>query len=439
MKRPLPALALTLTAVAMTTALTACGGERPATDAAPPVEVEPAAAPEPPATEPPLPESPPAAAQHEAARATNYFATDIYGRLRTGDGNLFFSPYSITNALAMTWAGAKGDTAAELAQVLHFEGTPEDTHEAFRALNAAINAPSDELTLCIANALWGQEGYPFRDDYLSLVLTNYGGALDSLDFINDPEGARQIINQWVEEQTEDRIQDLIPTGGVDSLTRLVLTNAIYFYGFWLYPFAPEATEDRPFHLPGGTEVAVPRMHQTGEFAYLENDTLQALRLPYAGGEVSMLVLLPREDAGLAAIEEQLSPEWLHAIRNALSPRTVEVGLPRFRVEQELTLGRILADMGADRAFTPGHADFSGMAHDAELFISEVIHKAFVEVNEEGTEAAAATGVIMRTLAMPVDPPAAFLVDRPFFFALEHNASGAILFAGRVTDPRDDDA
>ena len=371
-----------------------------------------------------------------AVLATNGFAFDLYRHLQQEEGNLFFSPYSITSALAMTWAGARGETADELARLLHFDAPADAIHAAFQELNGEVNAPSEEAVLRVANALWGQEGYPFHEAYLELVRDHYGGALESLDFIGDSEAARERINAWVEEQTEERIQDLIPPGVLDALTRLVLTNAIYFKGDWERPFHEDNTHDSPFHLLNGEEIEVPRMHQTGHFSYAENDDLQAIRLPYEGGDMSMLVLLPRALDGLPALEEKLSADFVESLLDDMQSREVNLGLPRFETTREFALGDTLQAIGARQAFSPHDADFTGMTEARELYITEVVHKAFVEVNETGTEAAAATGVIIGVTSAPLDPPAQFMVDRPFVFALRHEVSGALLFLGRVQNPNE---
>ncbi len=378
----------------------------------------------------------PEPSEYVAAEATNQFAMDLYQRLRHDEGNLFFSPYSITSALAMTWAGARGETAAEMAETLRF-GVPEEAmHEGFKALNALVNAPSDAVALRVANALWGQMEYEFLQEYLDLVETHYGGALETLDFVHDPDGSRQIINAWVEDKTEDRIKDLLPEGSIDPLTRLVLTNAIYFKGTWEHEFNPDQTRDEPFYLLDGTEVEVPMMHQRRRFPYAENEAVHAVRLPYQGGDMSMLVLLPKERDGLPAIEANLDTAYLDDLIDQMRMQEVRLGLPRFTTTSDFSMAQMLRAMGMPRAFNPEEADFSGMTGDRELYISDVIHKAFIEVNEEGTEAAAATGVTMRaTSAMPQEP-VEFIVDRPFLLVLRHEPSGAMLFVGRIVDPRD---
>ena len=371
-----------------------------------------------------------------AAESTNRFAMDLYDLLRREEGNLFFSPYSITSALAMVWAGAQGDTAREMAETLRFDKPEKDVHAGFQTLNAVVNKPSDAVTLRVANALWGQRDYSFLQPYLDLVRTCYGGALESVDFIGDAEGARQRINAWVEKKTEDRIKDLLPPRSLDDMTRLVLTNAIYFKGLWENEFDPDKTRDEPFHLLDGQVVEAPRMHQTQEVPYAENDAVRAVHLPYQGGDVSMLVLLPRDVDGLPGVEAELDAAYIEALLERMATRRVRLGLPRFTTTSEFSMGGTLKKMGMPKAFSPVEADFSGMTGDRDLFISAVVHKAFVEVNEEGTEAAAATGVVMKiTATMPTDPTE-FIVDRAFLFILRHEPTGAILFMGRITDPRE---
>jgi len=372
----------------------------------------------------------------------NAFALDLYGKLSEQEGNLFFSPYSISTALAMTYAGARGNTAAQMAEVMHFNLPQEWLHPAFGTLILYLQVRQQQeggYELAVANALWGQKGYPWLNEFLELTRENYGAGLrlQEVDFAGDTEGARQTINDWVEEETREKILELLQEGDINVETALVLTNAIYFKGDWASRFKENRTRPGPFTLSDGSKVEVPMMHQTEEFGYMETDGLQALELPYAGEELSMLVLLPREIEGLAELEESLTvvklDEWLGALRE----REVDVYLPRFKMVSRFELSEVLKALGMTDAFDPQNADFTGMMapRDIEgpLWISMVIHKAFVDVNEEGTEAAAATAVIMQGLDGP-EEPAIFRADHPFLFLIRDNASGSILFMGRVIDP-----
>jgi len=360
-------------------------------------------------------------------------------KLRGQEGNLLLSPYSISTALAMTYAGAHGNTAAQMRDVLHFTLDDARLHAAFKQLIESTT-PGDEggYQLSVANALWGQQGYeflPFLPKFLELTQTNYGAGLRQVDFAGAAETARQTINAWVEDETQQKIRDLIAPGVLGSMTRLVLTNAIYFKGDWASQFKESNTADAPFTLASGEETQVPMMHQTAHLRYMETEDFQALALPYVGEDLSRIVFLPRETNGLAAFEEGLTSERLSQWVGQLYKREVQVSLPKFTMTSQFSLAQVLSEMGMADAFDPESADFSGMTGDRDLFVSAVIHKAFVDVNEEGTEAAAATAVVMRvTSAMPA-PPVVFRADHPFLFLIRDNRSGSILFMGRVMNPR----
>ena len=366
------------------------------------------------------------------------FAFDLYHVLREGNDNLFYSPYSISLALAMTYAGAREETGRQMADTLHFTLPQDRLHPAFNSLDLALArrgegaAGKDEkgFRLNIVNAIWGQEGYEFLSQFLDLLAENYGAGLRELDFVSAPEESRVTINDWVSEQTEGRIEDLIPQGAIDSLTRLVLTNAIYFNAAWSNPFEPDLTKDGPFHLLGGGEISVPMMRQTTSFGYAEGEGYQAVELPYDGQELSMVILLP-EAGEFESFEDQLDARRVEAIVNDVTYDQVSLTMPKFEVESGFSLADALAAMGMPVAFSSG-ADFSGMTGNRDLFISDVVHKAFVSVDEAGTEAAAATAVMMKLGAAP-EPPVEVTVDRPFIFLIRDIETGAILFVGRVVD------
>jgi serpin B len=364
------------------------------------------------------------------------FALTLYQRLRTVEGNLFFSPYSLSVALAMTYAGARGNTAAQVAQALHFSLDQEQLHPAYASLERRLVgiAAHGDVQLRVANALWSQQGYALREAFLELAQRYYRAQVSAVDFANE-EAARRRINAWVEKQTENRIQDIIPAGLLDALTRLVLVNAIYFKGNWASQFDPSLTHDAPFRFTQDGQVQVPMMAMTSEFKYGEAESLQVLELPYAGNDLSMVVLLPREADGLAELEEGLTAENLVRWTGALWAREVQVSLPRFEITFPFSLKEVLQAMGMVDAFC-GDADFSGMDGTRSLYLAEVLHKAFVAVNEEGTEAAAATAAIMVTKGMPL-PPAVFCADHPFVFLIRENHTGSILFLGRVMNPSQD--
>jgi serpin B len=367
------------------------------------------------------------------------FAFDLYQILREDRENVFYSPYSISVALAMTYAGARGETERQMADALCFSLTQDHLHPAFNGLDLGLarrgegaqGKDGEGFRLNVVNAIWGQAGYPFLPEYLDVLAENYGAGLRVLDFSSAPEESRVTINDWVGEQTEGRIEDLIPAGAIDAMTRLVLTNAIYFNAAWGSPFESSLTADGPFHLLGGGEVTVPMMKQTESFGYTRGEGYQAVELPYDGHELSMVVLLP--DAGeFDPFEDALDAGRVDAIVGDLLYRQVALTLPRFEVESDFSLADALSALGMPEAFTNG-ADFSGMTGDRDLFISEVVHKAFVSVDEAGTEAAAATAVVMEKMALP-EEPVEVTVDRPFIFLIRDIQTGAILFVGRIVDP-----
>ena len=367
------------------------------------------------------------------------FAFDLYQALREEDGNLFYSPYSISLALAMTYAGARGETAQQMADTLHFVLSQERLHPAFNSLDIELSqrgegarGKDDEgFRLNIVNTIWGQKDYQFLTTFLNLLAENYGAGLRTMDFVNAPEESRITINNWVSDQTEGRIEDLIPQGLISALTRLVLTNAIYFNAAWQYPFNEDMTSDGPFSLLDGGEVTVPMMRQTESFGYTEGDGYKAVELPYDGRELSMVILLPQAGQ-FEMFEGSLDAQWVDAIVKDLKSRRVVLTMPRFEFESGFSLKEILAMMGMPLAFYGG-ADFSGMTGNRDLFIADVVHKAFVSVDEAGTEAAAATAVVMELTAVP-ETPVEVTVDRPFVFLIRDIETDTILFVGCVVNP-----
>ena len=378
---------------------------------------------------------------NSVVNANNRFAFDLYSRYKSKDGNIFYSPYSISSALAMTYEGARGKTAEEMQTVFHFPQDASIRRESFLKIDQQINKKDKKYKLNIANALWAQKDYKFLDDYFGLVEKYYGGKVTNLDFTNETEKSRLIINSWVEKQTNNKIKDLIPPGILNSLTRLVLTNAIYFKGFWLKQFDKKDTKEEDFRVSPDNKIKAQMMRLTGKeanFNYAETDKLQILELPYEGEELSMLILLPKED-DLKAVEESLNSEKLSEWKKLLRNEKVNVYLPKFKFENKYFMAQDLKDMGMPTAFTlgidfGGEADFSGMTGNKKLNIDMVIHQAFVEVNEEGTEAAAATAVEMAPAAGPSDRIKIFKADHPFIFIIQNSETGNILFVGRVSDP-----
>jgi serpin B len=361
------------------------------------------------------------------------FALDLYARLAKQDGNLFFSPYSISDALAMTSAGARGETLAQMTKVLHLPDQ-ERLHPAFSELIRSLNGhglPRDyELT--VVNALWGQRNYNFLPEFQQTIRTNYGAGIRKVDFKGATEEARQTINKWVEGQTHDKVKDLLKPDILNVNTRLVLTNAVYFKASWYSPFFEEQTKPKDFLLAGGKKATVPMMHQTAPFRYFENDAVQALELPYEGKDLSMVVLLPRKEDGLAGLEKALTPATLTAWLGGLADSVVAVSLPKFKVTAALDLKPTLAEMGMPDAFDFVKADFSGLNGKRDLAITAVVHKGFADVNEKGTEATAATAVVVGRRGGP--EPVVFRADHPFVFLIRDNHTGTVLFLGRLTEP-----
>ena len=360
------------------------------------------------------------------------FAFDLFQQLKQQQGNMLYSPYSISLALAMTYAGARNETATEMANVLHFTLSQDRLHPAFDWLDLALtNQNSKGFQLNIANALWGQKDYKFLDSFINTLGRNYGAGLRLLDFVNQPEPSRVTINNWVSDQTKGKINDLIPQGSIDALTRLVLTNAIYFKASWLNPFDKGATVDGTFHLIGGGNVTVQMMSQSHSFGYASGDGYQAVELPYKDSNMSMVILLP-DIGNFTSFESKLSASFANQIISDLKSQEVELTMPKFKYEYECSLANTLAAMGMPIAFS-GDADFSGMAGNHDLAISDILHKAYVAVDETGTEAAAATAVVIGLTAMPVET-AQMTVDRPFIFLIRDIDTGTILFIGRVMNP-----
>jgi serine protease inhibitor len=383
--------------------------------------------------------------QAEAVRDNNAFAIELYGQLHNRSGNLFFSPESISTALAMTYAGARADTAAEMAKTLHFTLPPGQLHPAMGTLLRDRNAAHDGYQLKEADALWVQEGYALLPEFLKLNKDNYEAGLNQVDFKGATETSRQTINLWAEQRTENKIRELLTPGILSHDTRLVLTNAIYFKGDWDKQFKKEDTNEEDFHLSAAQAIKTPLMHMTKGFNYFEGGSFQALEIPYKNKELSMILLLPKAMEGLSEFEQSLSPANMQQLLEQLRPAgNVIVTMPKFKIEAQFGLVPTLIAMGMKEAFDRNMADFTGTASsktmqldgNGNLYISAVIHKAYVDVDEEGTEAAAATGVGVKraTGVHRAEPPIIFRADHPFMFLIRDNRSGSILFIGRVTNP-----
>ena len=393
-----------------------------------------------------------------AAKATNELAVDLHRQLATGGENLCVSPYSIENALAMTFAGSDGETRTEMAGVLHL-GNDGRAASSFAALQHSLEemsartadlvkeskkfgGPSEPITLNIANRLFAQKDYDFRQAFLSLVKQNFGGEFEPLDFVTNASAAAQQINKWVADQTRDKIRDLIPADALNKLTRLVLANALYLKAPWADPFLEKTTQPEPFHVRGGTAVDVPMMRKTAEFGYAKREGFTAVSIPYAGDDLRFLVLLPDGANGLRALESKLTADVL-AECVKVETQDVDLHLPKFKIEPPtIALAEQFKALGMKTAFDVprGSANFDKIAPrkpNDYLYISNIFHKTFIAVDEKGTEAAAATAVVMMraTAAIQRPPPVEVKIDRPFVFAIQHVPSGVCLFLGRVTDPR----
>jgi serpin B len=382
----------------------------------------------------------PAADLANLVKGNNNFAFNLFQVLKNTDGNLFYSPYSISEALAMTYGGARGSTEQQMKQTLQFSLQQSQLHPTFNYLDqqlssrgqGAIGKDGQGFRLKVVNAIWGQQNFTFLSDYLDLLAQNYGAGLRILDFIKSPEPSRVTINQWVSDQTEGRIKDLLPSGSINTLTRLVLTNAIYFNAAWETQFQTKSTVNGAFHLASNSDINVPMMKQQGHFNYAETTDYQALEMPYDGHQLSMVILLPATGK-FDSVQNGLSGDSIASAIQSLKAETVNLSMPKFKIESQFGLKQTLSQMGMPVAFTD-QADLSGMDGKKDLMISDVVHKAFVTVDETGTEAAAATGVIVGTTAMPANI-FNFTMDRPFFFLIRDIQTGTVLFVGRVLNPQ----
>jgi serpin B len=364
------------------------------------------------------------------------FALDLYGRLRTTPGNFFYSPHSISSALAMTWAGARGQTESDMASALHFTLGQSGVHPAMNELDLALTSRGQGaegvdgkgFRLNIANALWGQVGYPFEGPFLDVLGENYGAGMHVVDFEKAPQAAVELINGWVEKKTEERIKDILSPNSIDGSTRLVLTNAIYFNAAWAIPFEVDETTDASFTTQAGTTVTAPMMHASLQLPYGAGADYAALELPYDGSELSMVLVLPND---LDTFEASLDATRMAEVLGSLGTHIVDTRMPRFKFESKFSLVEPLEQLGMGIAFTDA-ADFSGINGTGGLLISDVIHQSFISVNEAGTEAAAATAVIVGETSLP--QPASITFDKPFLFFIRDIATKSVLFVGRVSDP-----
>lgn len=372
----------------------------------------------------------------DVVKGNTTFALDLYSKLKKEEDNLFFSPHSISTAIAMTYAGARGNTEKQMAKVFHFTLDQKELHPVFASIEAGLNAiqKKGNVQLSVANALWPQKDYVFLKDYLTLTKKYYGVSITPVDYKKAAEMARIAINEWVEQETNNKIKDLIAKGVLNASVRLVLTNAIYFKGYWASQFDEKRTKEAPFHLLSGESIQVPMMNHKEKYGYAEHEDFQILELPYVGDELSMLVLLPKKVDGLKELEEELTVDTLEKWTRNISNNEVQVFLPKFKMDSQFDLSEVLASLGMPDAFIMGKANFSGMDGTRNLFISAVIHKAFIAVDEQGTEAAAATAVSMVFASVDQAPPPIFRADHPFLFIIRDNLTGSILFIGRIVNP-----
>lgn len=370
-------------------------------------------------------------------KANNILGFNIFHKLQTTDDadNIFISPSSILTALAMTYNGAEGETRSAMEAALQLEGMSRtDVNEAFADLLTILQNPDPDVELAVANSLWSREGIEFNKDFIERSREYFKAEIESLDF--DHPGSADIINSWVKEQTRNTIEKIVEPP-INPDTILFLINAIYFKGEWSEQFDPEQTREIPFTLPDGSITEHPVMMQKNDYRYLESDLFQAVSLPYGQNErISMYIFLPAEDVGLDGLYKELDAETWTVWTGSFTSREGEVGLPRFKFEYETSLNETLKVLGMENAFDENIADFSGMHPiPPRLYISEVKHKSFIDVNEEGTEAAAVTSVEVEVTSAPETEPFRIIVDRPFFFAIADSMTGSILFMGSVTDPR----
>jgi len=372
------------------------------------------------------------------AASNNAFGLDLFAKIRAQNGNLALSPLSIATAMTMTWAGARGETAEQMKKVLHLEGTTEQVLALTGKLVASYQDPALKVTLRLANRLFGEKTFSFRQPYLDSLGTAFGAPLEPIDFRGAPDASRQHINAWIAEATEDRIKNLIPPGSVDTNTRLVLTNAIYFLGMWPLPFFQKNTKAAAFHPTPSESKDVPTMHIVHEFRFAATDGVKLLELPYRGGALAMTLVLPDQQDGLEAVETRLVRATLDGWIAALAMVRVDVALPKFEINPpaSLALNKTLITLGMPLVFDPQKADLTGIAPGG-IHVSNVFHKAFIKLDEEGTEAAAASAVFVMSKVKrgpPPPPKAEFHADHPFLFFLRDVRSGMILFMGRVSDP-----
>lgn len=374
----------------------------------------------------------------EPVDGNNQFAFGLYKEIKgNSNGNLFYSPFSISTAMAMVYAGARNETALQISNTLKFS-VDEKFHSDYKQLLTNLDeGAKGSIQLNIANCLWAHKDFKFLDSYFDLALTNYNSELKNVDFIDptEREKTRREINSWVEQKTNEKIQDILTPGTLTDRTRLVLVNAIYFYGDWAYPFEKLATSSKEFILINGSKWNIPFMNQQSRYRYFEDDHIKAIEIPYKDDKACMMIILPHATDGITKLDQSFNEKYFRKISDGFTFEQVQLSLPKFETTYEISLGKTLSDMGMPLAFSDLGADFSGMTGSRDLCISDVIHKAFIKVDEKGTEAAAATAVVVRyTLAGPPSDIKIFNADHPFIFCIKDNTTGSILFMGRMMKP-----
>lgn len=369
--------------------------------------------------------------------ANNYFALELYSKVNSQEKNIFISPYSMSSALTMTYEGAKGETAEEMRKTLHL---PEDINKVrsdYLSIYSIINNPEKDYELNTANSIWAQKEYPFKQDFFESIKQYYDGEITNLDFIKETEQSRQTINTWVENKTNQRIKNLIPKNKIDSFTRLILTNTIYFKANWSNTFDSDSTRNETFNLDTGEQVETEIMHKTSYYNYAEDNTAQILEMDYINNDISMLVILPKEN--INAFEGNFNIDKLESLKQNMNNQRVSVSFPKFKIEENYKMKDTLKELGMIKPFNPTNADFSGMTNLEEslenLYISKVLHKTFIEFSESGTEAAAATAVIVGITGIPpVEEPKEFKANKPFIYIIQEKSTGTILFIGKLNNP-----
>ena len=375
---------------------------------------------------------------HGLVDGNNQFSFGLYNEIKSNSNdNLFYSPFSISTAMAMVYAGARNETALQISKTLKFPADEKFHSDYKRLLTNLDEGAKGSIQLNIANCLWAQKDFKFLDSYFDQVLTNYNSELKNVDFIDpaEREKTRHEINLWVAQKTNERIQDILAPGTLTDRTRLVLVNAIYFYGDWAYPFEKHATSPKDFILIGGSKYRVPFMNQKKSYRYYEDDNIKAIEIPYKDDKACMMIILPHATDGITILDQSFNEKFFRKISDEFTFEQVHLSLPKFETTYEISLGETLSDMGMPRAFSDLGADFSGMTGKRDLYISDVIHKAFIKVDEKGTEAAAATAVVMEiAIARPQSDIKIFNADHPFIFCIKDNTTGSILFMGRMMKP-----